>query len=177
MASLCVTGVCYAPPPGAAADSVTFGPHDVRSVFHVEKSENQNQVHYGVRLDAACHPQGNSPVFAYWRRLRNDVRVDEPLVGPGTRVYGASNEQTVQVTAQGGHVETYVRALKRLTIAVDIQKGKEGCVAVPMVTLHGERVKLLRAYLQLGRFGITVKYVDVYGLREKDSQQVTEQFR
>src|ERR1700709_410946 len=99
--ALCAVFVVGAPPQVSAGDPVTFGPHDVHSVFHVEKSENQNQVHYGVRLDAACHPQGNSPVFAYWRRLKKDVRVDEPLVGAGTRVYGASNEQTVQVTANG----------------------------------------------------------------------------
>lgn len=34
----------------ALAASVDLRDHDVRSVFHVEKSQNRNQVHYGVHL-------------------------------------------------------------------------------------------------------------------------------
>lgn len=165
------------PVAGSAADGVTFGPYDVHSVFHVEKSENQNQVHYGLRLDANCRPLGKSPVFAYWKRLKKGVRVDEPLVGAGVRVYGASDSQTVLISATGGHVEMYVKALKRLSVDIRVQKAKEGCQATPTVMLHGERAKLDHAFLQLGRFGLTVKYVDVVGIKEKGGQSVTEQFR
>ncbi|HTB75350.1 MAG TPA: hypothetical protein VK762_19000, partial [Polyangiaceae bacterium] len=35
----------------------------VRSVFFVAKSENRNEVHYGIALDPACGPVGASPVF------------------------------------------------------------------------------------------------------------------
>ncbi|MDB4976396.1 MAG: hypothetical protein JWN48_4737 [Myxococcaceae bacterium] len=154
-----------------------FGPNDVHSAFHVEKSENRNQVHYGIRLDAACRPQGKAPVFAYWMRLKKDVWDEDPLIGAAVRVYGASTDQTVQVAATGGHVDMYVKALKRVPVSIAITKGKDGCIATPTVVLNGERVKLVRAFLQLGRFGITVKYVDVYGTREKDGHTVTQQFR
>lgn len=166
-----------APSRGVAAESVNFGPHDIHSAFHVEKSENKNEVHYAVRVDAACRPQGKTPVFAYWRRLKKGLRVDEPLTGPGTRVYGASSEQTVTATATGGRVKMYVKALKELPVDIQIDKGKTGCVAVPHVKLKGEPARLSYAFLQLGRFGLNVKYVDVWGYRDRDNVKVTQQFR
>lgn len=166
-----------APSLSTAAEAVSFGPHDVHSAFHVAKSENKNEVHYAVRLDAACRPQGKTPVFAYWRRLKKGLRVDEPLTGPGVRVYGASGEQTVTATATGGRVKMYVKALKELPVDIQVDKGKTGCVAVPHVKLKGEYARLSYAFLQLGRFGINVKYVDVWGVRERDNLKVTEQFR
>ena len=166
-----------APSLGAAADAVRFGPHDVRSAFFVAKSENKNEVHYAVRVDAACRPQGTEPVFGYWRRLKQGVRVDEPLTGAGVRVYGASNEQTVTVTPTGGRVGMYVKALKELPVDIRIDRGKAGCTAVPRVRLKGEPVRLSHAFLQLGLFGISVKYVDVWGVRERDGVKVTQQFR
>lgn len=166
-----------APTLGAAAEAVSFGPHDVHSAFHVEKSENKNEVHYAVRVDAACRPQGKTPVFAYWRRLKKGLRVDEPLTGPGVRVYGASSEQTVTASPTGGRVKMYVKALKQLPVDIQVDKSKAGCVAVPHVKLKGEQSRLSYAFLQLGRFGLTVKYVDVWGVRERDNLKVTEQFR
>ena len=175
--ALCSGALLAAPISHADGDGPSFGPHDVHSVFHVEKSENQNQVHYGIRLDAECRPLGKTPVFAYWKRLKKGVRVDEPLVGAGVRLYGASDAQTVLVSASGGHVEMYVKALKRLSVDIRVLKTKDGCRATPSVMLSGERAVLLHAYLQLGRFGLTVKYVDVVGTRERDGKAVTEQFR
>ena len=167
-----------APSLGAAADAVGFGPYDVRSAFYVAKSENKNEVHYAVHVDAACRPLGKTPVFGYWRRLKKGVRVDEPLTGAGVRVYGASSEQTVSVTPNGGQIGMYVKALKRLSIDIRIDKGKDGvCTALPRVLLRGERARLSYAFLQLGRFGLSVKYVDVWGVRERDGRTVTEQFR
>lgn len=176
-AALLAAAWLAAPALGAAAESVSFGPHDVHSAFHVEKSENKNEVHYAVRVDAACRPQGKTPVFGYWRRLKKGARVDEPLTGPGVRVYGASSDQTVTVTPTGGRVTMYVKALKRLPIDIRVDKVKDTCAAVPHVTLKGEHARLSYAFLQLGRFGLSVKYVDVWGVRERDGLKVTEQFR
>jgi hypothetical protein len=175
--ALLVSAWVAAPSLGVAAESVSFGPHDVHSAFHVEKSENKNEVHYAVRVDAACRPQGKTPVFGYWRRLKKGVRVDEPLTGPGVRLYGASNEQTVSATSTGGRVGMYVKALKRLPVDIQVDKSKTGCVALPHVKLKGENARLSYAFLQLGRFGLSVKYVDVWGVRERDGIKVTEQFR
>jgi hypothetical protein len=37
------------------------------SVFYISKSDNQNQVHYGIHLNADCSPKGNNPVYPYWK--------------------------------------------------------------------------------------------------------------
>ena len=163
-------------PERAAAGTMSFGPHDVRSVFHVAKSENQNQVHYAIRLDASCRPVGKQPVFGYWRRLKRGARVDEPLVSPGTRVYGASDQQQVETFASGGRVRMFVKALQRVRIDIRVEKTPSGCKATPTTTLKGEVARLSHAYLQLGTFALRVKYVDVFGQRVSDGRKVTERF-
>lgn len=160
-----------------AMETVQFGPHDVRSVFYVSKSENDNQVHYALRLDAACRPVGERPVFAYWRRMKGSARVDAPLVSPGTHVYGASDNQAVQRTAEGGRVQMFVKALDRVRIDVTVTKLPTGeCQALATTTLHGSKVRLSHAFLQLGAWGLRVKYVDVFGARTSDGKQVSQRF-
>ena len=169
-----LAALALAPQRVRAEDAVTFGPHDVRSVFHVAKSENQNQVHYGLRLDAACRPLGKRPVFAYWSRQRASGRVDAPLEGLGQHFYGASDEQRVRTGTTGGHVQMYVKALERVTVEISVQQTASGCVAVPTTLINGERASLSRAYLKLGRFGLSVAYVDVVGTRLRDGARIVQ---
>lgn len=177
MLLLTLTAFLALPRMARADDPVQFGPHDVRSVFYVSKSENQNQVHYAIRLDAACRPVSEVPVFAYWRRLRSGVRVDEPLVGVGRRLYGASDEQEVHLGTAGGLVRMYVKAIKRVRIDIRIEKTAEGCKATPFTPIHGEPARLSYAFLQLSRFGLGVKYVELVGTRIRDNVDVSEQLR
>jgi hypothetical protein len=175
--SLLLVLACLWPlPRSAAADAVAFGPFDLRSLFYVAKSENQNQVHYAMRVDGECRPTSKSPVFAYWKRLRKGQRYDEPLLPPGTRLYGASDEQKVTLAKSGGQVKMYVKALKRLPIVVSVDKVNGSCKSTALVTIKGESAQLSYAYLQLGRLGITVKYVDVIGYRVRDGAKVVQQF-
>lgn len=168
--------VTWSAPVQGAAGRVAFGPHDVRSVFYVAKSQNQNQVHYGVHLDGACRPVGKRPVFAYWRRLRDGRRVDGPLEGAGLRVYGASDDQTVTTSKEGGRVSMYVKALKQVRIDIATKKGAEGCEATATTTIQGQPAKLSHAYLQLGLLALRVKYVDVVGHRLADGKRVSQRF-
>lgn len=166
----------WSAPVQGAAGRVAFGPHDVRSVFYVKKSQNENQVHYGVHLDAACRPVGKRPVFAYWRRLREGGRVDAPLEGAGVRVYGASDEQTVTTSKEGGRVSMYVKALKKVRIEITAKKGADGCQATATTTIKGQPAELSYAYLQLGAFALRVKYVDVVGHRLADGKRLSQRF-
>jgi hypothetical protein len=174
---LCAISLLHLGAARARADAVRFGPHDVRSTFHVAKSENQNQVHYAVRLDAECRPVGTRPVFAYWQRLKGKKRVDGELDGLGSGVYGASDEQKVARTAQGGSVELFVKALKKVRITIEVQKSTQGCRAVPYTTILGQRVRLSHAFLQLGLFGVLPKYVDVVGYRVSDGVRIAERHK
>jgi hypothetical protein len=157
----------------ARAQAVAFGPHDVRSAFYVAKSENRNQVHYAVRVDPECRPLGARPVFAYWQRLREGKRVDEPLVGLGTRFYGASDEQRVSPGRTGGQVDIFVKALPRLHIQIAIEKTDRGCRAVAFTSIAGARARLSHAFLQLARLKLKLKYVELVGER-LDGTGVTE---
>jgi hypothetical protein len=162
----------------ALAEGVTFGPNDVRSVFYVSKSENQNQVHYGLRVDASCRPLKDTPVFAYWRRLKKNVRVDEPLVGPGRRVYGASEEQQVSTSPTGFRIRMHVRATSKVAIEIHVKRrATGGCEAIPYAVIQGETARLSYAFLQLARFGLGVKYVELVGYRSRDGARVSEQIR
>ena len=74
---------------------------DVASVFYVAKSENRNQVHYGVHLDASCSPVGTAPVFPYWRMLEHGPLAAEPLLQREVDAYGVA-EQHVTERGHGG---------------------------------------------------------------------------
>jgi Domain of unknown function (DUF4833) len=162
----------------ALAANVLFGPHDVHSLFHVAKSENQNQVHYALHLDAACKPMGKRPVFAYWQRLREGKRIPDQLTGIGTTVYGASDEQKVIAQKSGAsHVEMFVKALKNVRITIEVRKTAQGCQALPYATILKQRARLSHAFLQLGSWGLSVKYVDVVGFRVSDGQRLAERHK
>lgn len=162
---------------GVRADYPQFGPYDVRSAFYVSKSENQNQVHYAVRLDEMCRPQKDHPVFGYWRRLKKGVRVDEPLEGPGRHLYGPSDEQAVAVGQTGGLVRMFVKAAKKVKIEIRIVKTEAGCQATSYTQIQGTTARLTYAFLQLTRFGFGVKYVELVGTRTSDGARVSEQIR
>ena len=159
------------------AQAVPFGTYDVHSAFYVAKSENQNQVHYGVRLDAQCRPLQDAPVFAYWRRLRASARVDEPLEGLGVYVYGASDEQEVRTTSAGSTIALHVKALKQVPITLEVTRSADGCTVVPYLTLNGERARLSHAFVQLGPWGVRPRYVEVVAFRERDGVEIRERYR
>lgn len=62
---------------------------DISSVFYVLKNDNGNQIHYGVKLNQNCFPEGSNPVYVYWVRENgttgNLLSVEKPA-------YGISNQ-------------------------------------------------------------------------------------
>jgi hypothetical protein len=157
------------------ADELSFGPHDVRSVFYVSKSENYNQVHYALRLDASCRPRSNRPVWAYWKRVKEGRRWDAPLSRPARHVYGVGDEQRVRRSESGGQVQVYVRALEQLRIEIDVRsKGTVGCEAGATTTIAGKRARLSHAYLKIRPLRPRPEYVEVIGYR--DGRRVRERY-
>lgn len=59
--------------------------NDIPSVFYISKNDNGNQIHYGMKLDSNCFPQGTTPVYVYWIRENgstgNLLRLEEPAYG------------------------------------------------------------------------------------------------
>ncbi len=61
------------------------GANDTSSIFYVSKNDNGNQIHYGIRLNRNCLPEGSNPVYVYWlrenRTTGNLLSVEEPAYG------------------------------------------------------------------------------------------------
>src|SRR5437660_6247311 len=90
----------------------------VPSVFFIAKSENKNQVHYGIHLDEACTPAGGAPVFAYWRMLERGPFETEPVLPREVPAYGFV-QSTVLRDRPAGRVFVTLNALPKRPIAID----------------------------------------------------------
>jgi hypothetical protein len=128
---------------------------DVAAVFFIAKSENRNQVHYGVHLDAACAPAGPAPVFAYWRMLEKGPFATEPLLAHETRAYGVADQHVSVRAASGGRVSMTLHALPARSIEVASARAGETCTASATTQIGGTPALLTSVYAKLAwPFGV-----------------------
>jgi hypothetical protein len=146
---------------------------EVPSVFHVAKSENRNQVHYGIRLDAACDPAGPEPVYAYWRMFEHGPSATEPLLSREVGAYGFAEQRVVRRGAGGGQVLLRLRALpnRLITIATAMRDGR--CEAVASTVIGGARASLASVFAQL-RWPFGVAYLELSGRALADGRELRE---
>jgi hypothetical protein len=159
----------------ADSGSRTFAPApgDIPSVFFIAKSQNKNQVHYGIRLDRSCRPSGERPVFAYWRMLENHGEL-EPLLPIETSAYGLLDEQPVEARAPGETtVNVGLRALADRRVTILVRRGAAGCEATATTTVGGMAARLRFAYVHVvWPFGID--YILLRGRRGDGAVPVEE---
>lgn len=148
----------------AFANDPDFGPHDVATVFFFSKSDDKNRVDYGLRLDAACMPVGEEPLFPYWREFES-----EP---PGLKThslkffeyaaYGIS-EQRIKKVEGRAEITVKLKAFPR-EIVITTEKGPDGkCVVTPRSVIAATpNVELVSAFIKL-KSGWSVEYVEVKG--------------
>jgi len=154
---------------------------DPRSVFFIAKSENRNQVHYGVRLDPSCAPVGPSPVFAYWRMLERGPLATEPLLTRELGAYGFAGQRVIAREPNGGQVEVTLRALPARPIVVGsglgaTQRPGEPCSATATTTIAGAAASLTSVYAKLAwPFG--VEYLMLSGRSLADGRELRERIR
>ncbi|MCA9600843.1 MAG: DUF4833 domain-containing protein [Myxococcales bacterium] len=159
-----------------AESKVSFAAHDVKTTFFITKSENRNQVHYGVRTDAACVPRGDSPVFAYWQDLEDGPNATSPILDHEQRAYGIETQSVISRTTSGGSISLQHRALKGRPMRVDVSKDASGaCVATTLTRIDGKRAKLDRAHLEIGF--LQLKKLTLYGHALKDGKAVEESLK
>ncbi len=145
----------------------------VASAFFVAKSENRNQVHYGVHVDAACRPVGAAPVFAYWRMLEHGPTATEPLLSREVPAYGLADERVVELGPDGGRATVRLRALGNRTIDV-LTVSRDGvCVATATTTIAGQPASLSSVYAQL-KWPFGVDYLLLTGRALSDGHPVRE---
>lgn len=119
----------------------------------VSKSENKNQVHYGIRVDAECRPSGTLPAFAFWRMFERGGEVVEGLLAREQGVYGISTQSKRTDT----EVALRVSALPKRPLVVRPEKTAGGeCRAGAFTTIAGvEGARLDRVHVELAwPFGV-----------------------
>ena len=158
-----------------ALATVSFGPRDVRTVFHIAKSDDHNRVDYGIRLDERCQPAGRSPVYAYWHRFE----VGEPRYGDlnmlDQQVYGITSQSVRTRSDNGTWVELHVAALPSLRILILVQRQGDRCVARAQIPVNSRPAFVDRVFVQLGGSPFTpVEYVTFRGVDPQTQEPVFE---
>jgi hypothetical protein len=148
--------------------------HDVATVFFVAKSENRNQVHYGVHLDEACSPAGRDPVFAYWRMFEHGPLATEALLPLEVPAYGVAEQRVLAHGPTGGQVAVSLRALPARTIVIASHSQGDACIAGATTTIGGAPAALASVYAQLSwPFGVA--YLTLSGRDLSHGREVREQ--
>lgn len=149
-------------------------PADVASVFFIAKSENKNEVHYGVRVDDRCAPLGERPVHAYWRMKARGEGVVEPLLPREEGVYGVGRQYVTERREGGGTVTFALRALPGRTLVLRTFRDEAGtCRAEASTSLAGSLARFAFAFVALAwPFGID--HVLLAGRRLEDGAPVRE---
>lgn len=145
----------------------------VSSVFHIEKSENKNQVHYAVQVDSQCHPLGKKPMYGYWRNLELGPRAVSDLLQHEQPAYGLTDPRSVRSDANGGEIRLGLRGFPDRALTVTTFREGAACRARAMTTIKNQPVVLTSIYVQLG-FLFSVDYVIVRGVRVADGVAVEE---
>lgn len=153
-----------------------FGPQDVRTVFHIAKSDDRNRVDYGIHLDEQCQPRGANPIYAYWHRFEPGQATYGALNAFDTRVYGIASQRVHTRSERGTWTEMRINALSDLRILVLTQRTAEGCIARARIPVNSRPVFVDRVFVQLsGPF--SVEHVEFHGVDASTSAPVSERRR
>jgi hypothetical protein len=121
----------------------------VPTVFFVAKSENKNQVHYGIHLDEQCAPVGDTPVYAYWRMLEHGPTSVEPLLSREVRAYGIAEQRVLERGPLMARTRVTLEALRSRPIIVESYSDGSRCVARAVLPVTGAPAVLGNVFVQL----------------------------
>ncbi len=155
----------------AYADDVKFGPNDVQTVFAIGKSDDGNQVQYGLKLDAHCQMAGKEPLFGYWREL--DKGPGAPLksfgfldgFGYGIEKQSVKSDKT-----------TLIMSIKpAATRVIEIVSRREGekCAATAFTTIASKKAELKMIFVQLSG-PMSVSSIQIKGTELDGGKAVSE---
>ncbi len=147
----------------------------VDSAFFISRSENRNQVHYGVRVGEDCRPQGTSPMHAYWRMLEKGAAETEPLLGIEGPAYGLADTQEVASSPAGWRIRVRLRAYSERPIEVAVTRENGVCTTRAWMMLNGALCQLDHIYVRT-QWPIGVDYIRLTGVAP-DGRTVTELIR
>jgi hypothetical protein len=137
----------------------------LNSIFFISKSDNDNQVHYGVQTNADCSLKSSKPVYPYWKlesgRLERLLSIEVPAFGIASQSV-SGNEVVMDVNGFKGRGIS-----KPITIRSTRLKSQE-CQISAFTKINGEATQLLLVHIDLTRQGLfglggTVHSITFYG--------------
>ncbi len=156
----------------SADEGVVIRPDDVRTVFFIARSQNKNQVHYGVHLDAKCDTVGSHPVFGYWRMLEARGEI-EPILGLEVPAYGLGDAQHVDRRADATTIAIKLRAFPDRPLVITVKRTNGHCEARATTAIAGAEARLHWIYVKL-RWPFGIGHVIVRGWSNDDGRPVEE---
>lgn len=168
--ALGVVSVVFLVTAARAADP-RFGPNDIHTLFVVGKSDDRNEVQYGIHLDASCTPIGEAPVYAYWRQLERGPDVTEDLNMLDRTVYGVREQRVLVRSAQESKVLMTIKATPTRGIAIFVRKRDGKCVPEVIATINGSASLLERVFVHVAGF-LSVDWIEIRG--QLNGQPVVE---
>lgn len=137
----------------------------VTTVFFFAKSENKNQVHYGIHLDDACAPVGDAPVYAYWQMLEHGPSSFEPLLARELRAYGIAEQRVIERGPLLSRTRVILEALRSRPVIVESYSDGTRCVARAVLPVAGVVAALGDVFIQLRwPFGVAYLLLNAHSL-------------
>lgn len=155
----------------AYADNVKFGPNDVQTVFVIGKSDDGNQVQYGLKLDANCQMAGKEPLFGYWREL--DKGPDAPLKSFGFLDGFGYGIEKQTVKSDKTTLTMSIKPAATRVIEIVARRDGEKCVATAFTTIAGKKAELKMIFVQLSG-PLSVSFISIRGTELEGSKPVAE---
>jgi len=150
--------------PSVAHADPTFGPNDIRTLFAIKKSENKNEVHYGIHLDPNCVPIGDEPIFAYWQDFEKGPNVLADLTLFEKSAYGIKGQWVRKRSAEESKVLMSLKATPDRGILVTTSKKNGKCVAESLATINKEPALLEQVFVHIAGF-LSVDWIELRGFR------------
>jgi hypothetical protein len=163
-------------PHAAALDVPGLTPGDVMSVFRITKSENRNEVHYGLRVDEDCAPRTAKPLQPYWRMHERGSDILEPLLAIERGAYGVG-PQTQTRSGDGRIVtRTALASVPERVLRIVSQATRAGCEASAITRIADEpEARLTRIHVTLMAFAM-IDHIELLG-HAPDGRVVRERIR
>lgn len=140
---------------------------ELPTVMVVTKSDNRNELHYGVVVDDACAPKGNTPLQPYWLMVEKGPHRTEPLSNREASLLGITHQEV-----DGNHVRFVVNAMPERAFTAQLDHAANGtCTSSVDSIVAGVPARIVSVYAKLGF--LSVDYVELTG-RANDGRIVQE---
>lgn len=146
----------------------------INSIFFITKSDNGNQVHYGVKTNPDCSLKTAKPVYPYWKlesgRLEGLLSIEVPAFGIASQSV-SGQEVVIELNGFKGR-----RISKPITIKSTKLKNQT-CQISAFTKINGEATQLQQVHIDLTRqgfFGLggTVHSITFYGAEQQQEKIV-----